>query len=126
MDRLKEIYSNVSDPGSYGSVLGLYRAAKEAGLKVTVKDVETFLKTQDTYTLHRNARKNFKRNRTIVYGIDEQWQIDLADLKNLTRHNKGFRYLLCCIDVFSKYAFVVATKDKKGPTILRLGMFRES
>ena len=35
----------------------------------------------------------------------------------ITKYNKGIRYLLCAIDLFSKYAFVVPLKDKKGTTI---------
>ena len=59
---------------------------------------------QDTYTLHKPARRNFKRNRVIVGGIDEQWQMDLADMQSLKEYNDGYGYLLVCIDVFSKYA----------------------
>ena len=35
----------------------------------------------------------------------------------IRKYNKGIRYLLCAIDLFSKYAFVVPLKDKKGTTI---------
>ena len=35
----------------------------------------------------------------------------------ITKFNKGFRFLLCVIDIFSKYAWVVPLKDKKGITI---------
>ena len=59
---------------------------------------------QDAYTLHKPARRNFKRNRVIVGGIDVQWQMDLADMQSLKDYNDGYRYLLVCIHVFSKYA----------------------
>ena len=39
---------------------------------------------------------------------------DLADIQLISKLNKGFRFLLCVIDVFSKYACVVPLKDKKG------------
>ena len=39
---------------------------------------------------------------------------DLADMQLLSKFNKGIKYLLCAIDLFSKYAFVVPLKDKKG------------
>ena len=35
----------------------------------------------------------------------------------LSKYNRGIRYLLCAIDLFNKYAFVVPLKDKKGVTI---------
>ena len=36
----------------------------------------------------------------------------------ISKYNKGIRYLSCDIDLFSKYAFVVLLKDKKGTTIV--------
>ena len=35
----------------------------------------------------------------------------------ITKFNKGFRFLLCVIDIYSKYAWVIPLKDKKGNTI---------
>ena len=48
---------------------------------------------------------------------DNIWGADLADMHLLSKFNKGFRFLLCAIDVFSKYAWVVPLKDKKAITI---------
>ena len=36
----------------------------------------------------------------------------------ISKFNKGFRFLLCVIDIFSKYAWFVSLKDKKGVTIV--------
>ena len=36
----------------------------------------------------------------------------------ISKFNKGFRFLLCVIDIFSEYAWVVPLKDKKGVTIV--------
>ena len=43
---------------------------------------------------------------------------DLADMQLISKFNKGFRFLLCVIDIFSKYAWVVPLKDKKGVSIV--------
>ena len=48
---------------------------------------------------------------------DNIWGVDLADMQLISKYNKGIRYLLCAIDLFSKYAFVVPLKDKKKTTI---------
>ena len=48
---------------------------------------------------------------------DNIWGADLADMQLISKYNKGIRYILCAIDLFSKYAFVVPLKDKKGVTI---------
>ena len=36
----------------------------------------------------------------------------------LSKFNKGFRFLLCVVDIFSKYAWVIRLKDKKGVSIV--------
>ena len=50
--------------------------------------------------------------------IDEQWQMDLADMQSMQKFNNGYRYLLVCIDVFSKYAWVIPLKNKTGPSLV--------
>ena len=42
----------------------------------------------------------------------------LADMQLISKFNEGFRFLLCVIDIFSKYAWVVPLKDKKGISIV--------
>ena len=44
--------------------------------------------------------------------------VDLADMQLLSKFNKGFRFVLYVIDIFSKCAWVVSLKDKKGVTIV--------
>ena len=46
------------------------------------------------------------------------WSADLADMQLISKFNKRFRFLLCIIDIFSKYAWVVPLKDKKGVSIV--------
>ena len=49
---------------------------------------------------------------------DNIWGVDVADMQLISKYNKGIRYILCAIDLFSKYAFVVPLKDKKGMSIV--------
>ena len=49
---------------------------------------------------------------------DNIWGADLANMQSLSKYNKGNKYLLCAIDLFSKYACVVPIKDKKGTSIV--------
>ena len=56
----------------------------------------------------------FSRNHVIVGTIDEQWQMDLADMQSMQKFKDSYHYLLVCIDVFSKYAWVVPLKNKMG------------
>ena len=49
---------------------------------------------------------------------DNIWGNYLADMQSLSKYNKRMKYLLCAIDIFSKYAWVVPLKDKKGTSIV--------
>ena len=44
--------------------------------------------------------------------------VDLADMQSLSKYNRGIKYLLCAIDLFSRYAWVISIKDKKGTTVV--------
>ena len=46
--------------------------------------------------------------------------VDLAGMQPLSKYNKGIKYLLCAIDLFSKYVWVVPLKYKRGITILNV------
>ena len=48
---------------------------------------------------------------------DNGWGADLADMQLISKFNKGFRFLLCVIDIFSKYVWVVPLKYKKRVSI---------
>ena len=68
--------------------------------------------------LHKPIIRNFKK-RTVYSGFKGNiWGVDLADMQWPSKYNKGIKYLLCAIDLFSKYAWVVPIKDKKGVSIV--------
>ena len=62
--------------------------------------------------------KNLKKRKVYSQFKDNIWGGDLAHRQSLSRKNKGIKYLLCAIDLFSKYAFVVPLKDKKRISIV--------
>ena len=64
--------------------------------------------------LHKPIIKKFEKRKVYVAFKDNIWGADLADMQLLSKYNKGIRFLLCVIDIFSKYAWVVPLKDKKG------------
>ena len=101
---LKKLYYNVNEPGSFTAPATFYRAVKEKSNNITRKQVNEWLNAQDTYTLHRRTRKKFHRNRIIVPGVDYQWQTDLIDIQKISKYNQGYRYILVCIDILSKFA----------------------
>ena len=69
--------------------------------------------------LHKPVIKKLSKRKVYSSFKDNIWGVDLADMQLLSRQNKGIKYLLCVIDLFSKYAFVVPLKDKKGASIVK-------
>ena len=64
--------------------------------------------------LHRPARKNYIRRRVNVYGKNDLWQADIVEMIPYARKNKGFKYILCIIDCFTKFAWAIPLKTKTG------------
>ena len=68
--------------------------------------------------LHRQIIGKFKRREVYSSLRDNIWGVDLADMQSLHKYNKGIKYLLRVIDLFSKYAWVFPLKDKRGISIV--------
>ena len=64
--------------------------------------------------LHKPNIKRFNKRKVYSQFKDNIWGVDLVDIQSLSKKNKGIKYLLCAIDLYSKYAFVVSLNDKKG------------
>ena len=111
-EHLKSIYYNPKHYAGYASVKKLSQASG-----YSQKQVKRWLKAQPAYTLHTQARKRYPTRSYIVHDIDEQWQADLADVSLLAKKNKGYRFLLTVIDLFSRYAWVQPLKTKRGEEV---------
>ena len=68
--------------------------------------------------LHKPIIRKCKKRKVYSSIRDNIWGEDLADMLSLSIYNKRIRYLLCAIDLFSKYAWVIPIKDKKGASIV--------
>ena len=67
--------------------------------------------------MHKPVIKKFIKRKVYSQFRDNIWGVDLADIQSLSKKNKGITYFLCAIDLFSKNAFVIPLKDKKGISI---------
>ena len=63
--------------------------------------------------LHKPIVRKFEKRKVYSTFKDNIWGVNLADLQLLSKYNKRIRFLLCVIDIFSKYAWIVLLKDKK-------------
>ena len=68
--------------------------------------------------MHKPFIKKFNKRKVYSQFKDNIWGVDLTGMQSLSRKNKGIKYLLSAIDLFSNYAFVVPLKDKKGISIV--------
>ncbi|XP_032234851.1 uncharacterized protein LOC116616860 [Nematostella vectensis] len=117
IDRLlRPIYYDPNHPAALGGVDKLVRAVRYKGVRRA--QVNSWLRSQPTYTLHEPYRRRYPRKRVVVNGMDEQWQADLCDMQALRSYNEGYNYLLTVIDVLKKYAWVVLLKDKTGKRLV--------
>lgn len=104
---MEKIYYDVGQPGSLTGIRNLARYSK-----TSIHKAKQFLTAQPAYTLHRPIRRKFLRRKTFAKGINDLFQADIADMTNVSRYNDNNRYLLTCIDVFTKFAFAVPLKTK--------------
>ena len=107
-------YFDPKHPGSYSSVSGFLK-----NNKVNKKKFKDWAQKEDALTLHKPARKRFPRRRVLVFSTGDLLQIDLMEFQKLSRYNKGFKYVLVGIDVFSKFGYAQALKTKTAKEVLR-------
>ena len=98
---LLNLYQDIKNPNSYGSIQGLLQNAKQILPSIKRDDVVNFLKCQKAYTLHRVTNKIFLRRRALEPKPGVIASCDLADLTSLARYNEGYKYILVFVDVFS-------------------------
>ena len=84
---------------------------RKTGLKASVNE-------QLAEELHEPTIKKFKRRKVSARFKDNIWAADLAEMESLSSKNENVKYLLCVIDVFTKYTWVEPLKDKKGKPVL--------
>ena len=108
-------YTNLREPGSFTSVSKLRHHHFK---KTELKNIAAALEDVDAYTIHKPYKRRFARHKTQTWGVDRQWQLDLIDMGEMLKYNKGVRYILAAIDVFSRYAFAQPVKSKKATDVL--------
>ena len=114
---LKKLFYDLRNQAAYAGKCKQLQEAKKHDTNISIEDVEEWLKSQLTYTLYKPTRLNFKTRPVLVHEIDEQWQIDLVDMSNCSKHNNGFKFIRVVIDILSKYAWLEPFKSKDGIAI---------
>ena len=106
-------YRDLSNPGSFSGLSGFIK-----NNKYTPSKVKKALNSLPEYTLHAPIKYKFPRSKTLVSGIDKEWQVDLVDVNNISKANSNYKYILTCIDVFSKHAWAIPIINKSSKSTI--------
>ena len=102
-----DVFDDYTDPEKPGAFSGNAQGQDLSGV--------------DAYTLHRKVVRRFPRAQHYAHHRNHVWHVDLADVSNIKNKSYGqwFNYWLCAVDVFSKYAYVRALRNKEASTTAR-------
>jgi hypothetical protein len=112
---LKLSYNKPGHPIAFSGLQNIYKHYK--GI-LNINDIKNVLSEIENYTLHKEFHKG-QRNPSYSHFKRYRFEMDLVDVQRLSEHNDGVKYLLTCIDTFTRYAFVRLLNNKTGPVVLR-------
>ena len=106
---MDELYKKFNFPAASK----FYKILKDEGYNISLSQVKEFLANQSVDQIHKVVNKNRNKFKYITANFpNEIFQIDLLDYTKYSRTNKGYKWILICVDVFTRKAFAVAMKDK--------------
>lgn len=106
-------------PGALRGPKPLFDALRKRGIDISFNDVKEWLKSQQVYTIYRQARKNCIYNPIIANYPGEVVQIDIMDLMRFKEYNHGFGYVLFTYDTFSKFIDGAALSDREDSSVVK-------
>ena len=113
----KQLYNDAQFQASYTGKNTFTKAVKADFPRIKNSDVSKALSKIDSYTLHKPTRQPKLYRRIYTKAIAYLYQIDLVDMSSYSSLNDDIKWLVTCIDTFSKKAWVFPIKNKKGATI---------
>jgi hypothetical protein len=98
---------------NFPSLNKFYQILKDKGLKYTRKEIKEFIDNQNVNQVHSNVVER-RSNQLYITANEpnEIFQIDLLDYQKYSTTNKGFKWILICVDVFTRKAFAEPVKSK--------------
>ena len=117
---IKRLYNDAEFPASFSGKKRFTDAVQSRYPTVTAKDVEKSLKATDSYTLHKPTQRTPLYRRIYTKGIAYLYQIDLVDMSKFADENNGYKWLITCIDTFSKKAWSFKMKNKTADSIMKV------
>ena len=104
----------------YPSLNELYKILQEEGINITKVKVKEFLDTQLEQQITKETKIMKKDDGAIIASYPDQlWQLDIFILQKYVKYNKGYRDMLCAVDVFTRRAYVVSMKQKDLESVMQ-------
>jgi hypothetical protein len=117
MDKSETII-NIWKSNGYVGASKLKKILANYSINETLKNISEIIKKQRVNQIHKTERKNKKAlGHIITYAKDNKWQIDIADMANYASSNKGYKYILLAIDVFTRKAHAQPMKNKAEKSV---------
>lgn len=116
---LSEYYFDVKNPGSYLGATKLLKLLSEKYPGVfSLNFIKKWLNNQDAYAVQKQIRHRYNTPNVQVAGLNDQADMDLMSVENISKYNDGIKYLLVVIDIFSRFLLVQPLLNKKTHTVL--------
>lgn len=112
-----EIKQNYTTPGHPTAFAGVNQVFNYYRGQIPLSKIRNILSGVEGYTLHKEYHEQ-PRNMTYKHFKRYQFQMDLVEIHQYAEQNNGVRYLLNCVDIFTRYAFVRPLKDKSAKNVL--------
>ena len=96
---------------NYPSAMRFYKILKRKNPDIIFNDVDEFIRSQKTFQLHKKQTSKIQGH-IIAFHENALWFMDLLDMSNYSRQNHGYKWILLCIDTFTRKAYATALKNK--------------
>lgn len=114
---VKKIYHDVANSAGYSGPRAVWLEAQKTDRGITLTQVQNIMQGIPTYTLHRYVKRVPKTRRYISPGLNHYFQMDLFVLNDSLAKANGYRYILFCVDTFSRKLFARPLKTKSGANV---------
>ena len=110
-DILSETYDNLKT--GLGGIVVFYKYICSKYINIKRKEVSDFLKSKPLYQIVRRDKQRVNKP-ILAYNNNSIWGIDLIDMNYFIQHNRRYRYILTCVDVFSRHLWLEKLKKKEA------------
>jgi hypothetical protein len=97
---------------NYPSLNKLTKLVQKASPEITKTQVQQFLTHDTTTQLMKTQPKQKALGHIVAFSPNECWQMDIFDMSRYHLSNEGYKFMLTCIDVFSRKAYAQPMKSK--------------